>query len=350
MFNYLQKIVLFGLTLGLLASCEKEGDLVTLAPNAGGTLALTSSVNSLTLNRATSTTTALTLKWNEANYGANVPVRYVVQLDKQGGNFAAPQEISVGTSTSLAMSATDLNQRLTLLGVAASATAPVQVRVKSEIVALPDRANVQAVFSAPATLTATTFAPLILTTYLWVPGEYQGWSPDKAARLISPTGDGAHEGYVNFAAASPFKFTSAPNWDNTNYGGVVGKLDTKGENLKIDAPGYYLLKADVNKLTWSATKTQWGIIGAATPKGWDASTPLTYDATTGTWKTDIVLKADLFKFRANDLWDINLGDNKPANGFLSYGGENMVVPAAGTYTVTLNLNDPAKFTYSLTKK
>ncbi len=315
------------------------------------TFTLTATPSSLTVapNRTNLTGTGLTMNWNAANYGIAVPVRYSVQFDKKGNNFASPTEISAGNSTSLVVTNEDLNKTLVSLGIAPGATGQIETRVKSELVTLPSRANVQAVYSPVVTLTGTSFTN---TTYLYVPGDYQGWTPATAPRLTSPNGDGVYEGYVYFSKASPFKFTTAPNWDNTNYGtGGVDKISTTGDNLAITEPGYYRIQVDQNKLTWKATKTQWGIIGAATPKGWDASTPMTFDPTTNTWKADIVMKADQFKFRANDAWDINFGDNKPADGILDYGSnDNLVVATAGTYTVTLNLNEFGKYTYSLVKK
>jgi hypothetical protein len=51
------------------------------------------------------------------------------------------------------------------------------------------------------------------------------------------------------------------------------------------------------------------------------------------------------KFRANDLWDINLGDTG-ADGILEYEGENIVVSEAGTYNISLKLGAP-DYTYSI---
>ncbi|CCH01570.1 hypothetical protein FAES_3563 [Fibrella aestuarina BUZ 2] len=348
MFRSLQKIALFGVAIGLLTACQKEGEQVVLPDAPSASITATPSSMTVAPDRTNLTGTALTMRWNAVNYGATVPVRYVVQFDKKGGNFAAPAEISAANSTSVAISSADMNKALVQLGIAPGTTGQVDARVKSEIVTIPDRANVKASYSPTLTLTGTAFTN---TTYLYVPGDYQGWAPDKAPRLTSPNGDGMYEGYVYFSKASPFKLTSAPDWNHTNYGtGGTGKLSTTGDNLTITEAGYYRIEVDQNKLTWKATKTQWGVIGAATPKGWDASTPMTFDPTTNTWKVDVALKADELKFRANDAWDINLGDNKPANGFLTYGGENIKVATAGTYTLTLNLNEYGKYTYSLTKK
>jgi hypothetical protein len=348
--SFSKSVLVAASALLAFTACEKEQEKLVLPDTtASVSLVATPSSTSVAPDRTNLTGTALTMQWTPANYGVAVPVRYSVQFDKRGNNFAAPAELSAASSTSLAISSEDMNKTLVQLGIAPGTTGQVEARVKSEIVTTPDRANFQAAYSPTLTLTGSAFTN---TTYLYVPGDYQGWTPATAPRLTSPNGDGVYEGYVYFAKASPFKITSAPNWDNTNYGtGGAGKLSATGGDLTVAAPGYYRFMVDQNKLTYTATPTQWGIIGAATPKGWEASTPMTFDPTTNTWKVDIVLKADEFKFRANDAWDINFGDNKPANGILDYGSnDNMVVPTAGTYTVTLNLNEFGKYTYSLTKK
>ena len=100
-------------------------------------------------------------------------------------------------------------------------------------------------------------------------------------------------------------------------------------------------------MTWSATITNWGIIGDATPDSWDASTPMTYDAANNVWVINsIYLSAGSVKFRANDAWDLNLGGNLSA---LNYGGDNISISDAGNYKVVLDLSHPLKYTATFTK-
>jgi hypothetical protein len=95
-------------------------------------------------------------------------------------------------------------------------------------------------------------------------------------------------------------------------------------NLFVPSKGYYLLKANVNNSTWSATKTSFGIIGDSTPGGWDNDTDMTFSSTTQEWKiTTNLVGGKKIKFRANDAWDINYGDNAPANGFLKLNGADI---------------------------
>ena len=54
------------------------------------------------------------------------------------------------------------------------------------------------------------------------------------------------------------------------------------------------------------------------------------------------------KFRANDGWDINFGDDG-ANGSLEYGGANIAIASAGNYTITMDLHEAARYKYTIKK-
>ena len=181
---------------------------------------------------------------------------------------------------------------------------------------------------------------------LYVAGGHQGWSPESAPTLYSRNFDFKYDGYVYFPDANTgYKFTSQPNWDGPNYGnsGTDGQLSDDGGagDLLIEEAGYYKFDVDLSEspYIYTATNTVWGIVGDATPGGWDADTEMTYDPETGLWSITTDLNAGEFKFRANNNWDINLGGSI---GNLSYGGDNIPVEE-GTYTITLNLSDSQQF-------
>ena len=188
-----------------------------------------------------------------------------------------------------------------------------------------------------------TSIPFRMRSYpvIYVPGAHQGWDPATAPQLASVNSDGTYEGYVNFKEAlNQFKFTEGPNWD-ANWGdtGADGTLDAGGDNIVAAEAGYYKLNVDLNAKTYSVTKTDWGVIGNATAGGWDSDQNLTYDAETDTWSADLNLTVGEIKFRANDVWDINLGDNG-ADGTLEAGGANIAIAEAGEYKITLKLGTP----------
>jgi hypothetical protein len=185
---------------------------------------------------------------------------------------------------------------------------------------------------------------------MYVPGSHQGWAPDKAPVIASVKSDKNFEGYVYFKDASTqFKFTEGPNWD-VNYGddGANGTLDKNGANIVAADPGYYKINVNLNALTYTVAKTDWGIIGSATADGWNSDQNMKFDAATGLWSASLDLKVGEIKFRANDGWDINYGDDG-ANGSLDASGSNIAIATAGTYTVTMKLGAP-DYTYTIVRE
>jgi starch-binding outer membrane protein SusE/F len=187
---------------------------------------------------------------------------------------------------------------------------------------------------------------------LWVPGAHQGWSPDTAPNVYSTEDNGIYTGYVFMSAGNEFKFTSAPNWNGTNYGnGGSGILSSDGGagNLTVTEDGYYYLTANIPDLTWSAEVHSWGVVGDGAA-GWDNDQVLTYDAESQTLRTTIPLTGgNKIKFRLNGGWDTNLGDDG-ADGTLEFNGADIIVAESGTYEIILDLRNPANYTYTLIKQ
>lgn len=88
----------------------------------------------------------------------------------------------------------------------------------------------------------------------------------------------------------------------------------------------------------------WGIIGDATPNGWDSSTDMVFNPETGNYSITLRLSSGQFKFRLDNSWDTNFGDNGN-NLTLEPGGDNIPV-TSGVYTIIANFT--AK-TYTITR-
>jgi len=185
---------------------------------------------------------------------------------------------------------------------------------------------------------------------LYVPGSYQGWDPENTSTVIaSVNSDANYEGYLNFPEANTmFKFTTAPNWDY-NWGDDEpdGILDVGGADIVAADAGYYKINVDTNSLAYTVVKTDWGVIGSATAGGWDSDQDMVYDAETGLWTATLDLTAGAMKFRANDDWDINLGDDGP-DGILEYGAADIEITENGTYDISLKLGAP-DYTYTIVR-
>ena len=175
-----------------------------------------------------------------------------------------------------------------------------------------------------------------------VPGAYQGWNPENDSTALAQRGDG--EDYTGFLYFSPdaesleFKFALG-SWDNSFGVNDDGNLDAGGGNISVPEPGVYFFTVNLDAATFSAEKVEFGIIGSATPGGWDADTDMEYNAETAAFEITLPLVGGQeFKFRANDDWAINLGDSG-ADGLLELNGDNIAINRDGTYKVSLILND-----------
>lgn len=181
-----------------------------------------------------------------------------------------------------------------------------------------------------------------------VPGTYQGWDvANDATALSSVANDDRYEGYFWFEAGTKYKFAKgdwAFNWGDT---GADGILEPGGDDISIAETGFYRLNVDLTTLTYTVVKTDWGLIGDATPGQWADDTNMSYDAVENAWTITADLVAGKAKFRANDGWDINLGDNA-ADGILEYGGSDITIPGNGTYLIKLYLDRP-DYAYSIEK-
>ncbi|KUO68439.1 MAG: hypothetical protein APF83_00510 [Lutibacter sp. BRH_c52] len=89
--------------------------------------------------------------------------------------------------------------------------------------------------------------------------------------------------------------------------------------------------------------SNWGIVGTATPNGWDgADIPLTYDAISNKWSAVVSLTNGEIKFRNDNNWIVNYGDNEP-DGILDRNGANITI-AEGYYLIT---SDFSTLTYAI---
>lgn len=195
-----------------------------------------------------------------------------------------------------------------------------------------------------------TTPPAIVT--LWIAGDFQGWNPSGAKdSLMNTDDDPIVRGYAYISTTGGFKFVSQKNWNGPNYGAgdAQGKISPTGDNLSLATPGYYLFAIDLANMTYTATKTTWGVIGGATAGGWDSDQSMTYSTAFSRWFATIPLTVSDFKFRANSDWGINFGDKPPVDGKLDAGGDNIPVTTVGTYTLMMDLSSPLNYKYYVTK-
>ena len=170
---------------------------------------------------------------------------------------------------------------------------------------------------------------------LYMAGDANGW----ATNDYLAGEDGVHFTGFMYLNQNGFKFCTLPEWKGTNYGADFNTAADAANITMTEEAGYYKVDVDLESKSYVLTPiTTIGIIGSASPNGWDSDVDMTYvpyNAETkalGYWEAkDITLASGEIKFRANDDWAINWGGDVNA---LTQGGGNISVDA-GTYDIKL---------------
>ncbi|GGE95367.1 SusE outer membrane protein [Chishuiella changwenlii] len=283
-----------------------------------------------------------TFKWNKAEYGLNVIPRYTLEITtKDDAAFAKAVQLTTNsTAVEFSTSYKDLNTKVLELGIAPNVAEELIYRVVSTL----GTQQSQQLISAVQTITITAY-PTDLSTNWGIVGsaapngwdgpDVQFWKSGVINVLVA---------YTDLKGDSEIKFRQDNKWD-FDYGdnGADGTLEKGGSNIKIAKTGTYKITMNLNDLTYKIEEFSWGLVGDATPNGWDGpDTKLMYDGTIDSWVTTVTMKTGEYKFRQNDKWDVSYGGTDTPGVLTNENGGNIKI-TAGTYKITANFN---KSTYS----
>ncbi|URM38212.1 SusE domain-containing protein [Flavobacterium anhuiense] len=292
--------------------------------------------------------------WSAAEYSTSVSVKYTLLIDKKGGDFTAAK--TLGTTANgvkeVSVLVKDLNQAAIDLGGKPEVAAMYDVKIKSDVAG-----GFAQVSKGIITISVTPYVGKVdynfSDWYLVGDATASGWDNNKGNQILFRSGTNANEyTFTGYFKKGYFKaIKNLGNWAPM-YGGSAGSLVYRGTeadqdppSIEIPADGYYKFKMDVQKLTYTldpyaagagaATYSTVGIIGSATSKGWDASTPMvksTFNA--HVWTLGVTsLNDGEVKFRANDAWDVSWGGKTPFSG----GGTGDNIPVAKSkYVIYFN--------------
>ena len=166
---------------------------------------------------------------------------------------------------------------------------------------------------------------------LYMAGDANGW---KQIDVLNSEDGVNFKGYM-YLNQKGFKFCSQPNWDGTNYGGAFFG-ESEDNIMMTQEAGFYQVDVDLSAKTYTLTPFTIGIIGSATPKGWDGDTNMTYNPEERCWELkDVELTDGEMKFRHTNDWSLSWGGE--LDNLTTQNGPNIAV-AAGTYDIKLKVN------------
>ena len=166
---------------------------------------------------------------------------------------------------------------------------------------------------------------------LYMAGDANGW---KQIDVLNSEDGVNFKGYM-YLNQKGFKFCTQPNWDGTNYGGAFFG-ESEDNIMMTQEAGFYQVDVDLSAKTYTLTPFTIGIIGSATPKGWDGDTDMTYNPEERCWELKNVELIDgEMKFRHTNDWSLSWGGE--LDNLTTQNGPNIAV-AAGTYDIKLVVN------------
>ena len=340
--------------VALFAACQTDVDTPQLYNPDNFVAPVMSECGDVIVNADNSESENVIFSWTPADFGLPIQINYQVYVARGD----AEALVGASNSTSLAISKGDFNGVvINGLGVEANETAQITAFVTAQVANSTEYEAIRSEQSAP--FSVTTFAAALKWLYLC--GEFNNWTPDTAP-IFWETGGGSnvYDCIVDFttnvetptmAGHSFFKVLSGQNWSDANYdmndltaSWTVQENNDGNLSIPIDAATIHQISVNLTAKTIDETAIG-NMIGLSGDFNNWADEPFTYDALTSTWKTAPV---DLeggtgLKVRVDGASDTSWGSTGKASTAVAGGyeldsGDNLSVPASGTYVVVLHAN------------
>ena len=368
------KLLLFTFLIVNISSCEKEDYLIFTAINQKEVKFQNEFQDVYKISAQTSNNISERLVWNAPDFDAPTTVTYVVEfsinsdfstIDMSSGD-TSNNHLGVKVSSMLEFAETlglDDDPNTTFSDGSPNNTGMVYARVTAYAGTSSSGANQSSTVSKTASMNIEVLENVgactdaTLSNWGLVGSAVNGWGGTNrgfAAGNDVPFLSNGQDGMFRAVATlydGEFKIREDNAW-GLNYGdnGADGTLEQNGANISISA-GHYVIDFDAVNFTITITPagTVWGVVGSATLNGWGAAEDVKLvpdPCNDGVYIIkDVVLTDGEIKFRQDDAWGVNLGDDG-ADGTTEANGANIAV-SAGTYDMTL---DTVNGTYTLTKK
>lgn len=351
----INKIFLLLCMTAVVASCDKDGELTYL--DGFGSSDLIASTNNVELSVDNSKQIVLSMAWknptllssDENAPATNSQLTTAMQVSSSA-DFANYSETAVA-NLSRAYTGTELNSIAVNLGLATGTSAPLYFRLKSSI-----GDNMEPAYSNVCTVNVTPFR--IDKSFLSV---YNSGKTDVVAYLYSPTENGVYTGWM--VATSWYNCWFMENdgtyWGNSPVDGHPFELSNASDAWNCwfaDGTGQWYVIVDTNNEEWSAMLITNMMVNGESMKFNSSTGSYNYTITTSKDGETIVLTADALAYDKDTDTDASAAVSKSINYSVTDGVMNEANTAtsvslgkAGTYTVTVSLNEKAEQIVTITE-
>lgn len=329
--------------MGLLLSCQKEESKVEMLSSPIAPTIKT--MPNLTLQRVHGTDTLLFVG-TPVNPGFQASATYFLEACAKGNNFKDSLVVYSGQQdVSIKITASDLNKQL-LKKFPGDSVSSVDFRIRA-VLAVDAGTGAPGTVNKPFTYSSTVQNASV--TLYGLP-RLDLLNSGLTQKIESALGDGVYTGFVKLDASKAFTLKDPDA--NVTYGGSGSTLSVNGASITVSTSGWYKLTADTKKLTLGLDPYMIGLVGSATPNGWNSpDQKMDYNAKEDCWYITVTLTDAQIKFRLNDGWATNWGGKGSADGSadnytdattvpLASGGKDIGLNGgAGSYTIKLYISD-----------
>lgn len=284
---FIKKLSILSAFILVLMNISCEDALNDSSLNINDELTLTVSNSEMVLDER-QPNDKLTFNWTTGtNEGTSASISYVLQIDKEGNNFATALDYEMGVNSySFSINSTTLNTiLLNTFGVQPGATQNFEARV----IATVANENVDAQI-ASTSFSVTSYLPVSTELYIIGSATSSGWDIANALALTLSSSKPGTFVYQGSLSSGTFKLPVSKDAcfcqdfytkSATDDGKMVHNINGSGDDLQweITQAGQYKITADLLNLTITIEAVSGPafshiyIVGDASPSGWNINNP-----------------------------------------------------------------------------
>lgn len=342
--------------LGIISlnSCSDDDAILKLNSENFVAPTITSTATTAELNEAKQSEIAYIFNWTAADYGTKVVPNYTIEIAKEGHSFQNAKVLTKTQKLTFEVDGTTLN---TFLIEQLELTPGAETTIQYRIVASLGTFNSEPIASEIRTITLTPFTTNLSTPW-GIVGTITNWGGTPDIPFWKTTTPDILVAYTSLTQGDLIKFRKDSDWA-VNFGsttvlptatGFEGSLTAGSSDISVPTTGQYKITIDLRNTgaeIFTAEFFQWGIVGSATPNGWEGpdTQVLSFDGIHEVWyANNITFTTGDIKFRQNNAWGLSYGAGSTPGSLTSENGSDIAVKA-GKYNVIVDFKN---LTYSLT--